>query len=96
MARRAGAARFSQGEAVFVRPIAHDWRQQPFTVLKPLTSKGRLPHYQLQAPDGGIWLVSQLELSAKPTWSAVAPRGARGESAPRGATQQQAVPDGTA
>jgi hypothetical protein len=64
-----GAALFSQGEAVFVRPIAHAWRQQSFTVIKPLWRRGRLPHYKLQAPDGGIWLVSQLELAASPIWS---------------------------
>ena len=104
MTSSTGAARFSQGETVFVRPIAHDWRQQPFTVLKPLTRKGRLPHYRLQAPDGGIWLVSQLELSASPIWSGaegdeVRPRRRR-RLAPPGAAisadsaQQQAVPDG--
>ena len=69
MTSSTGAALFSQGEAVFVRPIAHAWRQQSFTVIKPLWRRGRLPHYKLQAPDGGIWLVSQLELAASPIWS---------------------------
>lgn len=52
-----------------MRPIAHAWRQQSFTVIKSLWRRGRLPHYKLQAPDGGIWLVSQLELAASPIWS---------------------------
>ena len=59
MVSSTGAALFSQGEAVFVRPIAHAWLQQPFTVIKRLWRRGRLPHYKLQAPDGGIWLGSQ-------------------------------------
>lgn len=68
MARGSGTALFVEGDAVFVRPIAHSWRQQAFTVIQPLCRRG-WPHYRLLGPDGGIWLVSQLELSASPIWS---------------------------
>jgi hypothetical protein len=96
MAGSARVALFSRGEVVFVRPIAHTWRQQPFTVIQPLWRKGRLPHYRLEAPDGGIWLVSQLELAANPIWSTAngeqaRPRCRRRHAAPGAASSTDAA-----
>lgn len=61
------AAAFSQGDRVYLRPVAHSWLAEAFTVIGPV-SRGGWPHYDLRAPDGSTWIASQLELSASPLW----------------------------
>lgn len=52
---------------MYLRPAAHNWRAESFTVIQ-LVSQGGWPHYRLQAPDGSTWIASQLELSPSPLW----------------------------
>ena len=63
----AAVAAFQEGDQVFLRPVAHDWRQESFSVVRAL-DHGGWPHYELRGPDGSTWIASQLELSPSPLW----------------------------
>ena len=58
---------FGNGDRVYLRPVAHHWRGESFSVIQQI-SHGGWPHYKLKAPDGSSWVASQLELSASPLW----------------------------
>jgi hypothetical protein len=95
----AGAmAAFGQGDRVFLRPVAHGWLDQAFTVIALVRHRG-WPHYELRAPDGSSWIASQLELAASPLWDgdeSNRPRRLRRlRAAARAARQAAATEDAT-
>jgi len=66
-ANAAATAAFGKDDRVYLRPAAHNWLAEAFSVIG-LTNHGGWPHYELRAPDGSTWIASQLELSASPLW----------------------------
>lgn len=92
------AMAFGPGDRVYLRPVAHGWLDQAFTVIAPVLHRG-WPHYALRAPDGSSWIASQLELAASPLWdgdgSSRPRRLRRIRAAARAARQAAAAADAT-
>lgn len=66
-AHAAATAAFGKDDRVYLRPVAHSWLAEAFSVIG-LANHGGWPHYELRAPDGSTWIASQLELSVSPLW----------------------------